>query len=150
MKPAWSHVGICVSDIERSKRFYCEVFGFVATDFYDVGNDYRGLMEMSPDVNVRLLSQFLQLGDGATRIELLYFESPPADGPRTRRRMNQYGMTHINFRVDDVDALATKLRAFGGEVHDHTRTKLASGTDVVYCSDPDGVRIEVYSTGQRG
>ena len=143
MKPLWSHIGICVSDLERSIRFYCEAFGFVATESYDVGNEYRGLMEMSPDTTVRLRSRFLEL-EGPTRIELLYFDSPPSDGPRTRRRMNQYGLTHINFRVkEDLDAVLDKIRALGGEVADHTRTRVGT-VDVVYCSDPDGVRIEVY------
>ena len=143
MKPLWSHIGICVSDLERSMRFYCEAFGFVASDSYDVGNEYRGLMEMEPDKDVRLLSRFLQ-HEGPTRIELLYFASPASDGSRTRRRMNQFGLTHINFRVkDDLDAVLAKIRALGGQVHDHTRTRVGT-VDVVYCSDPDGVRIEVY------
>lgn len=144
MKPVWSHIGICVSDMERSLRFYCEAFGFVPTESYVVGNEYRGLMEMSADKDVKLHSRFLQ-HDGPTRIELLYFESPPSDGSRTRRRMNQYGLTHINFRVTgDLDAVLDRIRALGGEVADHTRTRVGN-FDVVYCSDPDGVRIEVYT-----
>ena len=26
---AFNHVGQCVTDLERSKRFYCELFGFM-------------------------------------------------------------------------------------------------------------------------
>jgi catechol 2,3-dioxygenase-like lactoylglutathione lyase family enzyme len=125
MNPLWSHIGICVSDMERSLRFYCEAFGFVPTESYVVGNEYRGLMEMSPDKDVKLHSRFLQ-HDGPTRIELLYFESPPSDV------------------TGDLDAVLEKIRALGGEVADHTRTRVGN-FDVVYCSDPDGIRIEVYT-----
>jgi len=50
-----------------------------------------------------------------------------------------------------VDAVAATIRAYGGAVHDQTRTRLANAqgqleTDVVYCNDPDGVRIEVYTS----
>jgi len=26
---AFNHVGQCVTDLDRSKRFYCELFGFI-------------------------------------------------------------------------------------------------------------------------
>jgi hypothetical protein len=64
--------------------------------------------------------------------------------------MNQLGFTHMNLRVGDVDAVTGIIRAYGGQVHDRTRTVLRNDkgeieTDVVYCNDPDGVRIEVYT-----
>ncbi len=60
--------------------------------------------------------------------------------------MNQYGLTHLSFRVDDIDTSSEKIRELGGEVHDHTRTTFGEGDellDFVYCSDPDGVRVEL-------
>ena len=67
-------------------------------------------------------------------------------GARTRRPLNRYGISHLSFHVEDVDAVAEKIRRFGGEVHDHTRTtigKPGGAPDFVYCSDPDGTRIEL-------
>jgi predicted enzyme related to lactoylglutathione lyase len=50
-------------------------------------------------------------------------------------------------RVSDVDAAAAAVRKFGGSVFEHTRTRLTnpdgSSMDFVYCTDPDGVRLEL-------
>lgn len=137
-----AHVGICVSDLERSVRFYCEALGFVAVDAHDVGDMFARLMELE---HVELRSQFLR-GPSGERIELLAFRAPTADGERRRRPINRFGLTHLCFHVRDVDEVAERIRRLGGEVHDHTRTALGGpgrAPDFVYCSDPDGIRIEL-------
>jgi lactoylglutathione lyase len=60
--------------------------------------------------------------------------------------MNRLGLTHLSFRVRDLDAVAQAVTSNGGVVHDATRTTFGTGADAldfVYCSDPDGVRIEL-------
>jgi catechol 2,3-dioxygenase-like lactoylglutathione lyase family enzyme len=147
MTPAFSHVGICVSDLGRSLRFYCEALGFAVADSHDIGDEFGRLMELE---GVKLRSQFIQ-HDSGMRLELLFFDSPAADGARARRRVNQFGLTHLSFRVQDVNAIAKSICELGGQVHDHTRTTFGSGEDAldfVYCSDPDGVRIELMKLGR--
>jgi catechol 2,3-dioxygenase-like lactoylglutathione lyase family enzyme len=137
-----SHAGICVSDLERSLRFYCEALGFRPAEVYEVGDEFGSLMELD---GVRLRSQFIE-SEGGVRLELLYFASPPAEGARTRRPLNRFGLSHLSFHVDDVGAVAEKVRRYGGEVHERTRTTLGksgAAPDFVYCSDPDGTRIEL-------
>jgi glyoxylase I family protein len=143
MTAAFSHVGLCVSDLARSIRFYAEGLGFEVAESWTVGADYGTLMEL-PDVE--LTSQFLRR-DGMA-IELLSYASPGVVGPAERRPVNQLGLTHFCFRVDDVDAVADRLRDLGGTVHEHTRTTFPDATgapqmDFVYCTDPDGTRIEL-------
>ena len=139
MSTALSHVGVCVSDVERSTRFYCEALGFEAAEAVDVGDEFGRLMELD---SVQLHSQFLRR-DGQA-IELLSFSEPEPGGSKERRPMTQFGLTHLCFRVDDVDAVAAAVVEHGGTVHEHTRTPLADGAlDFVYCSDPDGVRLEL-------
>ena len=148
MKPAFSHLGICVSDVQRSLRFYCEALGFAPAEGFDFVDEWGQLMELE---HPKFRSQFIQ-HEGGMRLELLGFESPAPEGPRVRKRMNQYGMTHLSFWVDDIDTLAQKIRELGGQVHDHTRTTSGEGAealDLVYCSDPDGVRIELMKAATR-
>lgn len=134
-----SHVGICVSDLERSIRFYCEGLGFEQAESFTVGDEFAALMEMD---SVHLTSQFLRREGQA--IELLSFGHPAPGGERSRRPVNTFGLTHLSFRVDDVAAAATKLEELGGTVHTETRTTMADGAmDFVYCSDPDGTRVEL-------
>jgi catechol 2,3-dioxygenase-like lactoylglutathione lyase family enzyme len=137
-----AHVGICVSDLDRSLRFYCEALGFVALDAHDVGDAFARLMELE---HVELRSQFLR-GPSGERLELLAFRAPAVDGEGRRRPLNRLGLTHLCFRVRDVDEVAERIQRLGGEVHDHTRTSLGGpgrAPDFVYCSDPDGIRIEL-------
>lgn len=123
-------------------KFYCNALGFRPADAYDVGDEFGRLMELD---GVRLRSQFIQSAEGI-RLELLCFTSPPSEGSRQRRPLNRYGLTHLSFLVDDVDAVAERIRDFGGVVHETTRTTIGHGADArdfVYCCDPDGTRIEL-------
>ena len=135
---AFSHFGICVSDLDRSLRFYCEGLGFELVESHSVGPEFGALMEVD---DVALESRFVER-DGV-RIELLWFESPGVLGaPGERRSMNQLGLTHLSFRVDDVDEAAARLAALGGTVVESSRTAFPP-LDFVYCTDPDGTRIEL-------
>ncbi len=141
MTTTFSHLGICVSDLERSIRFYCEGLGFSAAESHRVGEEFGSLMELD---GVVLRSQFVR-GDGMA-IELLHFTSPGQPGAGRRRPMNELGLTHLSIRVDDVSAVAATLEALGGTVVSGTRTTFdlpGAPLDFVYCTDPDGVRIEL-------
>ena len=99
---AATHIGICVSDLERSSRFYCDGLGFERVQALTAGDQFRRLMELEAEVvlEVQLLRR-----DGLT-IELLWFRSPGSIGPRDRRPMNQLGFTHLSFRVANIDTVA--------------------------------------------
>jgi lactoylglutathione lyase len=93
--------------------------------------------------DVALQSRFVSR-DGMS-IELLHFDSPGHRGEPVRRPMNQLGITHLSLRVGDLDAVARVVESFGGSVLWSTRTTFGSSgaLDFVYCTDPDGVRIEL-------
>ena len=141
MTLSFSHFGICVTDLERSYRFYCEGLGFEPVETHRVGPEFGTLMELDDvDLESRMIRR-----DGVT-VELLGFHSPPVIGPDTRRPMNQLGLTHLSLRVDDVEAVAATVEALGGSVVRGTRTSVDLGQvqlDFLYCTDPDGVRIEL-------
>jgi catechol 2,3-dioxygenase-like lactoylglutathione lyase family enzyme len=138
---AFSHVGICVSDLEASVRFYTEALGFEVAEGHTIGSEFGRLMDI--DGPLVLHSQFLS--NGGVRIELLRFETPEGSGPRERRPMTQFGLTHLSMRVDDVAGVAERVRAYGGTVVEDTRTTLAESLDFLYCTDPDGTRIELMA-----
>ena len=137
----FSHLGICVADLERSLRFYCEGLGFERGQSHTVGPEFARLMEVE---DVVLQSRFVQR-DGVL-LELLHFDSPGHVGESARRPMNQLGLTHLSLRVDDVDLVSAVIESLGGSVLSDTRTTMGSAEavlDFVYCTDPDGVRIEL-------
>ena len=132
-----SHVGICVSDLERSLRFYCQGLGFTAAERHDIGNEFADTLEVPRDVV--LASQFIRR-EGLS-IELLHYESPGATG-RPAPSRNQLGLTHLSFIVPDLDAAAARLEECGGTVVESTRTK-GDGIYLLFVADPDGTRVEL-------
>jgi len=142
---AFSHFGICVSDLETSLRFYCEGLGFAAAESHDIGSEFARLMEFD---EVVLRSQFIRREHVA--IELLAFSTPSPQGQAARRAINQLGLTHLSFRTDDLGGTARRLEALGGRVVEETRTVIELGgaeLSFLYCTDPDGVRIELMDLG---
>ena len=135
-----SHIGICVSDLDRSLRFYCDGLGFEAAERYELDSEQLPGLELSLEVraDVILTSQMIRRGD--LRIELLAFHAPGVVGSPSPRR-NQRGLTHLAFFVDNVDQAAERMLEHGAVVLDQTRADL--GTDIVFLMDPDGVRIEL-------
>jgi catechol 2,3-dioxygenase-like lactoylglutathione lyase family enzyme len=145
MESTFSHFGICVSDLERSVRFYCDALGFERAESHSIGNAFASLMDLA---EVAVTSQFIR--KGTATIELLGFDEPTAFGDGERRPLNQLGLTHLSFRVDDLEVAATRVVALGGTVVDASRTTIALGPsslEFVYCTDPDGVRIELMDLG---
>ena len=144
----FSHVGVCCSDLDRSTRFYRDVLGFRELFTVELGPEVAPTME----IDGRFRSRMLARDD--LRLELLHWIDPVAQGEGGRRPMDRLGMTHLCFRVDDVDelgAMAAAAEAAGGAVLPTTRS-VHDGMGVgggpvktMYLTDPDGVRVEVMS-----
>lgn len=149
MPTTFSHFGLCVSDLDRAMRFYCDGLGFEAAIRYEVGADFADALEVSGDIAV--VSQFISR-DGVS-IELLHYTKGGVTGSPSAAR-NQLGLTHLSLNVDDVDEVAAKLVACGGSVIDSTRTKIdnpdGSTSDFVFVADPDGTRVELMKLGGSG
>jgi lactoylglutathione lyase len=139
-KTTFSHIALCTSDLERSVRFYTEALGFEVGRYLEVGPPFDLLTEL-PGLKSRMC--FLQR-DGVT-LELLSYDTPPVVGTAERRPMNQLGLTHISFIVDDLDAAVDRIANCGGRVHSETKTVTPMGA-LIFCTDPDGVRVELFQS----
>ena len=133
----FSHVGICVTDLDRSLRFYCDGLGFERGESITIDATFGAALEVPGDLS--LTSQFIRREGLA--LELLYYATPAPTGQPSEHR-NQLGLTHLSFYVDDVDAAAASLVAAGGTIIESTRTT-TEGIDLLFLRDPDGVRVEL-------
>lgn len=132
-----SHIGLCVSDIDRALRFYCEGLGFSKDEVHQIDNTFADALEVERDVD--LVSQFIRKEGMA--IELLYYRSPATIGAPSAKR-NQLGLTHLSFAVPDLQAAVAALVAAGGTAIDSTLTK-DTGVELMFVHDPDGTRVEL-------
>jgi lactoylglutathione lyase len=136
----FAHLGICVSDPERSMRFYCDLLGFEPISKLVVSDSNSStLVELDP---LDLHSYFLERE--GVRIELLHYVAPGCEGEPTPRPMNRLGLTHIALRVKGLDELLGRLADEGFEIMESTRVANPElGACVVFALDPDGVRVEL-------
>jgi predicted enzyme related to lactoylglutathione lyase len=133
-----SHIGICTSNIEQSVRFYSEALGFsLEHSIDDMGAPYDALIELP---GTKFCAR--QMKSGEVMIELLGYLDTDVVGPTERRPMNQLGFTHLTLRVDDLNAVIERIVKFGGQVHPATKVDSPYGP-IVFCTDPDGLRIEL-------
>jgi predicted enzyme related to lactoylglutathione lyase len=133
-----SHLGICVSDLERSATFYTEVLGFEPQSSATIGAPFDVLTGL-PGLRCKI-AFFLKQG---LRIELLQMEQPVPTGDGSLRPMNALGLTHITVVVDDLDTMAERIEKAGGSIHPETRVQSAAG-QLMFGADPDGVRLELW------
>ena len=131
----FNHVGQCVTDLERSKRFYCELLGFtLEREIQPPDAGSAQLMSLTPPL--AMTASYL-VRDGLV-LELLHFAAPGQTQPFRPRTMNEPGLTHISLSVEDVDGVLARVEAFGGEVL--SDTNIGGG---VFIKDPDGQLVEL-------
>jgi len=135
-----THLGICVSDIERSLRFYRDLLGCKEVGRLELEGEPTATLNGWPDAKVRAV----YLERDGWRLELIEYPVPGWIGPKAPRPMNQIGFTHLSFRVADLDAFCAQLEAAGGSLLPETRLGLpGSRTRVIMAHDPDGVLLEL-------
>ncbi|MGZ4728549.1 MAG: VOC family protein [Acidimicrobiales bacterium] len=136
-----THIGLCVSDFERSLRFYTEGLGFEVAEGWDIPSALAHLAEVPPPIDVR--SQMI-VRDG-WKLELLGWRTPNAEGLALQTR-GQIGFTHLSIHVSDLLAVEQRLVALGATAIESTRSHIPMPTgsmDVLFLADPDGIRIEL-------
>jgi catechol 2,3-dioxygenase-like lactoylglutathione lyase family enzyme len=135
-----SHVGICVSDLERALAFWRDALGFRESKRLDVFGDGAETLLGIPDLDLRVAV----LEREELHIQLLHYASPGHRGTGEPRPMNALGITHLSLVVDDLEAAIAAVMASGGRVLRSTRLRIDdAGRAAIFVTDPDGTRIEL-------
>jgi catechol 2,3-dioxygenase-like lactoylglutathione lyase family enzyme len=132
------HVGIVVDDLAA------------ATDFFvALGLELRGEGSVEGSWVDRIIGldgvqvehAMVQTPDGHGRLELVKFLSPPALGDRDAPA-NTWGIRHIAFAVDDIDATVAGLRARGSELVGEV-VQYQESYRLCYVRGPEGIIVEL-------
>lgn len=141
----FSHVGISVSNIERSIAFYRDMFGM--EPLMDImpfgGEQFEAIMDI-PGVSGRMC----MIGKGSTNLELFEFDGAKPMDPEYP--VSDHGISHFGIFVDDIAATYDKLQAAGVRIHTPVITFMGGSMKATYCRDPDGNVFEVLEPGKQG
>lgn len=136
MGVVFNHLGQCVTDLERSRRFYEELLEFSFLREIEPPDDPSGQL-LRLHAPIGMTACYLER-DGLV-LELLHFAGDGARPLLARERvMNEPGLTHISVSVDDIAETCRRIPDYGGEV--------LADTDIdfgIFVRDPDGQLIEL-------
>ena len=136
---AFNHLGHCVTDLARSRRFYEELLGFeFERELHPPDDPSSTLLRLSRPLGMTAL--YLRR-DGLV-LELLHFAG--GTKPARERVMNDPGLTHVSVSVDDIDAVCARVGDYGGEVL--ADTNIGYG---IFIRDPDGQLLELLPMSYR-
>ena len=130
------HVGLVVSDLEASLRFYRDVLGFQhVTKAYEYG---RAISAMLGVQDAKVTTVKLVSPNGGM-IELLHFDWP--DSKPVERMIYDLGFSHIAVTVQNLDKEYQRLKLCGV---DFLSAPVHSGNALVcFALDPDGNKVEI-------
>lgn len=138
-----THVGLTVPDLDEGRRFYCDLVGFAETETYAASGPAIDALTGVPGAIVR--TAMLEV-PGGSRIQMQTFEP---HGAFCIPRMNDVGLTHLSFGVQDVHAEYARLSAAGVTFRSPPQPLLfdcpehpMNGFDAIYFEDPWGVSLE--------
>lgn len=134
------HVGVVVSDLEQSLEFYRDLLGLtVVRRLEERGKHMDELLALN---DVRVTTVKLRAPTGETLVELLKFDSHPAE-PGTQPQIHSIGPTHLAFTVVDIDAMHRRLSNAGVSFLSGPQASPDGYARVAFCLDPDGTPLEL-------
>ncbi|WP_186292766.1 VOC family protein [Mucilaginibacter corticis] len=138
------HVGIVVSDMEKSKAFYSRLLG--VTPKKDTTISGPALWKQTEIQGAAMRIVFLEFDNGSTGLELIEFVNKK--GEQTNPRQNATGSMHFAFKVNNAKAIYEQMAGEGynfiaepqymnrdyGEMNGYT---------FAYLRGPDGELVEI-------
>ncbi|MDE2303578.1 MAG: VOC family protein [Sphingomonadales bacterium] len=140
----FNHVGISVTDLDRSIAFYRDMLGLepLGEPFPFAGPQFSEIMDIA-DVQGRMC----MIARGNLWLELFEFANPAGKAKDGNYPVSDRGYSHFGVTVDDIEATYAKLQAAGVRLHGRLQTFNGGSMRAAYCRDPDGNVFEIMQPG---
>ncbi|ACB61388.1 MULTISPECIES: lactoylglutathione lyase family protein [Exiguobacterium] len=145
----FSHIGLSVPNLEQAISFYSEVMGwYIIMEPSDVVEDDSPIGVMCTDVFGAGWGKFriahMATGD---RVGIELFEFPNNEQPDNNFEFWKTGIFHYAIQDPDIEGMVEKIVAHGGKQRMPIREYYPGEKPyrMVYCEDPFGNLVELYS-----
>ena len=147
---AISHIAVCVRDLDKSLEFYRDILGMTVT--MDAIQDTTGGSRSQTYKHRRATRRVVHLGWAESEVPYLVMTCHPGAQPDGEPiKLDQVGVSHYSFTVDDLPSLAEELAAKGVNIpgginaFKNSQGELSS----FYVLDPDGILVQ-FDRGDGG
>jgi len=125
------HFAIAVRDLDRSAKFYKEVFGLE-----QVGREHL------------VIGSAIYLSDGVINLALLKYQGSRGSGLENAKEF--VGPHHFGFQVDDLEGVQRKIEEAGGTFFFDLGTDKDKKNFERKFKDPDGIIFDISRKGWIG
>lgn len=140
-------LGIVVSDMEKSAKWYTEVLGLKELDGFSAPADFVSRIGLSNKLGIQVRVFAVDSGEKATKLKLMQFKTAPGARVDQTYIHSTYGFRYVTLFVNDIEASMAKVTAAGvkpiGEGVTPLPEGLPAGVFIAVLRDPDGNFVEL-------
>ena len=132
------HVGITITNIEESLKFYRDILGFEVVKIMDESGEHIDNFSALTGIKVKTIKLKDKLGG---MVELLKYYSHPQDP--IVHDITHIGCSHIALTVENLDNLVAQITDSGYIVNSEPQYSPDGNVKFTFCKGPDGVLVEL-------
>ena len=106
------HIGVVVSDLEKSVNFYTNILGMVRDGGFEVDGEMAGRLGLTDNLTLNVVTLKTNKSPAASQWKLMSFENSPSNtqGNYINERL---GMRYITLFVNDLSPVLDRINAAG-------------------------------------
>lgn len=140
-------IGVCVTDPEKSAKFYTEVIGMKEVPGFDVPAEFAGAIGLTANKELKVRVFTLGEGEKAAKLKLGYIPGTTPKKSDNEFLHSQTGVRYITLMVSDQTPVLERIKKAGvktvGKTPAAIPDSIAKGMWITIVRDPDGNLIEL-------